>query len=229
MAASEQRLRRAIVAQTYALEAQARKVTGKKVGALRRSGLVPCVIYGVKTPPVSVQIPARALQLTLMKAGGTHLIDMSVDGQAYSVLARDVQRNVVRGDIIHVDFLAVDASTKITAQVPVRFINESPAVRSGAGVLLQGVNTLTIEALPKDLIDGVEVDLSLLAEIGSTIHVRDIAMPGTVTLVDDADEMVARIVMTAAAVSEEAAEADAITAAEPEVIGKGKKEDEFED
>lgn len=217
------------MAQTYSIEAQARVVTGKKVGALRRAGLVPCIIYGSKIEPVAVQIPERALQMTLLKAGGTHLIDVNVDGKAYSVLARAVQRNVLRGDIIHVDFLAVDASTKIKASVPVHYINESPAVRSGAGVLLQGLNTLTIEALPKDLIDRVNVDLSLLTEVGSSLFVRDLSVSDKVTLIDDDDEMVVRVIMTAAAESEVAAEAAEVTASEPEVISKGKKEEEFAD
>lgn len=212
------------MAQTYALEAHARTITGKKVGKLRREGLVPAVIYGVKIQPVHIQVPYRTLQTTLLKAGGTHLIDISVGGTPYSVLARVVQRDVLKGDIIHVDFMAVDASTPIEAQVPIHFSNEAPAERAGLGILLQGMQKVTIEALPANLIDRVEVDLSSLQQIGDTIYVRDLKVADTVKIVDDADEMVAKIVVTAAAESEMAAEE--VTSAEPEVIGKGKKDEE---
>lgn len=213
------------MAKSYTLEALPRTVTGKKVGALRRAGVIPCIIYGSKTEPVAIQVPARSLTTTLSQAGGTHLIDVSVQGTPYMVLARSVQRDMIRGDILHVDFLAVDAAEKIKAQVPVHFINESPAVKSGAGILLQGVNTLTIESLPGDLIDAVEVDLSVLNQIGDTVFVRDIKVSDAVALVDDPDDMIVRVVMTAAAESEEAAETE-VTTSEPEVIGKGKKEEE---
>lgn len=222
------------MSQTYTLEAEARATTGKKVSQLRRSGLVPAIIYGKKINPVSIQIPARALQNVLMKAGGTHLIDVSVAGEPYSVLARDVQRDVIRGDILHVDFLAVDASTAITAEVPVHFFNESPAVRAKLGILLQNLSKLTIEALPADLIDSVRVDLSPLLEVGDAIHVRDLPAGEKVKILNDEDDMIVRVVPTSAAISEEeeAAEAEAEAAAEggePEVIGRGKKEDEVED
>ncbi len=217
------------MAQTYAIEAQARTVIGKKVGKLRRDGFVPAVIYGVKIQPVHIQVPVRALQATLTKAGGTHLIDISVGGTPYSVLARVVQRDIIKGDILHVDFMAVDASTTITAQIPVHYINEAPAERLGQGILLQGLSKVTIEALPKDLIDRIDVDLSNLKQIGDTIYVRDLKLADSVKIVDDGDDMIAKIIVTAAGESELAAE-EAVTSSEPEVIGKGKKdEEEIED
>jgi large subunit ribosomal protein L25 len=217
------------VAQQYSLDAQARTVIGKKVGKLRRDGFVPAVIYGVKTEPVHIQVATRTLQTTLAKAGGTHLIDVTVGGKPYSVLARQVQRDIIKGNILHVDFIAVDASTKITAEVPVTFVNEAPAEKMGLGIVLQSASKLTIEALPKDLIERIEVDLSRLANVGDSIHVRDITLSGEVVIVADPDDLIARIVVTAAAESEAdaAAEGEA-TSAEPEVISKGKKDEEEE-
>ncbi|MCA9908613.1 MAG: 50S ribosomal protein L25 [Anaerolineae bacterium] len=222
------------MSETYTIEAEARATTGKKVSQLRRSGLVPGIIYGKKITPVSIQIPARALQTILMRAGGTHLIDVNVAGQPYSVLAREVQRDVIRGDILHVDFLAVDASTAITAEVPVHFVNESPAVRARLGILLQNLSKLTIEALPADLIDSVQIDLSALVEVGNAIHVRDLPVGEKVKILNDVDDMIVRVVPTSAAISEEeeAAEGETVETAEggePEVIGRGKKDEEIED
>ncbi|MDX2137656.1 MAG: 50S ribosomal protein L25 [Chloroflexota bacterium] len=214
------------MAQTYTLEAQARTVTGKKVGALRRSGIVPAVIYGVKTEPVHIQIPYRALQSTLAKAGGTSLIDVTLgSGKPYSVLAREVQRDIIRGDILHVDFIAVDTTVEIEVEVAVRFVNDAPAEKASLGIVLQGVNTIRVSALPGDLIDHLDVDLSTLEKVGDTIFLRDLKLSDKIKIVDDLDEMVAKIVVTGAAASEAAAE-EGVTSAEPEVIGKGKKDEE---
>lgn len=215
------------MAQTYALEAQLRTIIGKKVGRLRREGLIPGVIYGVKTEPVHIQVPLRSLKATLMKAGGTHLIDVSVGGTPYSVLARVVQRDVIKGEIIHVDFQAVDASTLITAEVPIHFINEAPAEKAGLGIVLQGMPKVTIEALPSKLIDRIDVDLSALKQIGDTIYVRDLNLMDDVRIITDGEDMIAKIIVTAAGESEMAAEE--ITSSEPEVISKGKKDEEVED
>jgi large subunit ribosomal protein L25 len=212
--------------ETYTLEAQARTITGKKVGQLRRAGLVPAVVYGSSTQAFNVQIPYRALQATLLKAGGTHLIHITVDGKATPVLAREVQRDVMRGEIMHVDFLAVDMSQTIRAEVPVVFIGEPAAVKLGVGVLVMLAQTLEIEALPGDLIDRIEVDVTGLKSFNDAIHVADLKLGSKVTVIAGADEMLARI-----SVQEEQPEAveGEVTSAEPEVILKGKIEEEGEE
>lgn len=214
------------MAETFTLDAQARTVTGKKVGQLRRDGLVPAVVYGSKTEAFNIQVPYRSLQATLLKAGGTHLINIAVDGKVTPVLAREVQRSVMRGEIMHVDFLAVDMTQTIRAEVPVVYVGEPAAVKAGVGVLVTLVQTLEIEALPADLIDRVEVDVTGLKSFNDAIHVSDLNLGGKVTVIADADEMLARI-----SVQEEQPEAaeGEITSAEPEVITKGKIEEEGEE
>ncbi|MDX2161293.1 MAG: 50S ribosomal protein L25 [bacterium] len=211
------------MAETYTLEAQPRTITGKKVSQLRNQGLVPAVIYGGKVQPVHLQIPYRALELALRKAGGTHLITITYDGAQQTVLAREVQRNILKGTINHVDFMAVDMAVKLRAEVRVHFVNEAPAVQRGLGVLLNGVQTLEIEALPSDLVDRIDVDLSSLQEVNDAIFVRDIKANDKVTIVTDGDEMVVRVIVQQ--VVEEAPLGE-ITASEPEVIKKGKEDDE---
>ncbi|MBW4436994.1 MAG: 50S ribosomal protein L25 [Pleurocapsa minor GSE-CHR-MK-17-07R] len=208
---------------SYTLEAQARTVIGKKVSQLRRSGLVPVVVYGSKSDPVNLQIPYRALQVTLLKAGGTHLININVEGsKPQSVLARSVQRHPIKGEILHVDFLAVDASTKIATVVPLHFVGEAPAEKARLGVLLNGLQTLDVEALPADLIDSVDVDLSVLKAVGDSIHVRDLKISDKVTVLTGADEMVVRIIVQ----EEQTETSDAPVSAEPEVLKKGKTDEE---
>lgn len=216
------------MAESFVIEAQPRAVVGKKVGQLRRQGIVPITVYGPKIQPVSLQVPYRPLQVALFKAGGTNLIDLKVGGQSTPVIAREVQRDILRNDILHVDFFAVDMDAKISIDVPIHFINESPAVASRIGILLTGPTVLTIDTLPSHLINQIEVDLSLLKEIGDSVHVRDIQLGAEITILNDPDEMIARIVQPAAVVSEEAEAAAAEEGATPEVeiIKKGKADEE---
>ena len=97
----------------FELTAEVRAVRGKRNRQLRKEGFVPGIVYGPSNDPISVQFPYRAVEVTLMDAGGTNLIDIMVDGKAYPSLAREVQRDVVRGDILHVEFMAVDATQRI--------------------------------------------------------------------------------------------------------------------
>lgn len=216
------------MAETYTLDAQKRTLIGKQVGQLRRAGIVPAVVYGARIAPIHVQIDARQLTATLLKAGGTHLITMNIEGKPQQVIARDVQRDIIRGDILHVDFLAVDASTKVRTEVPLAFVGEAPAVQMGLGILLHGLSTLEIEALPADLVERVEVDLSPLKSLNDSIHVRDLKLGDKLTVLTDPDAMIVRVTVTSAAASEAAVELEE-RSAEPEVIEKGKKQEEFED
>jgi large subunit ribosomal protein L25 len=220
------------VSENVVLEAQPRAVTGKKVSQLRRSGLVPVVVYGPKIETKNLQVEYRPLQVALMSAGGTHLIDLNSDGSTMTVLAREVQRDVLRGDILHVDFFAVDLTAKINIDVPIRFVNESPAVNARKGILITGPAMLSIDTLPSHLIDTVEVDLSSLLEVGDAIHVRDLKLSADITVLNDPDEMIARVSQTSAARSEEAEEAEEEAEAgltEVEIIKKGKADEEGEE
>ncbi len=210
----------------YVIEAQPRAVVGKKVGQLRTQGIVPIVVYGPRVEPVNLQVPYRPLEVALMKAGGTSLIDITSDGKTHTVLAREVQRDVLRGKILHVDFFAVDMSAKIRIDVFIHLTGESPAVAASKGILVQGATNLTIETLPSNLRQQISVDISGLAEIGDAIHARDLNLGDDITIINDPEELIVRISQTSAARSEEEEAADAATAAEPEVIGRGKKDEE---
>ena len=220
------------MAEKFTLEAQPRTIVGKKVSQLRRQGLIPISIYGPKIQPMNLQVPYRPLQVTLAKAGGTHLIDIKVDGDTTVVLAREVQRDVLRGDILHVDFFAVDMRSTIKTDVPIHFVGESPAVASRVGILITGPTVITIETLPSNLIGQIEVDLSGLVNVGDSIHVRDLNLGKEITILNDPNEMIAQISQPSAARAEEEEEEAAAAEeapAEPEVIAKGKVEEEEEE
>jgi len=217
------------VAESFVLEAESRAIVGKKVSQLRRQGIVPVTVYGPKSEPVNLQIPYRPLQLALLGAGGTNLIELNVAGKTTPVLAREVQRDILRNDIIHVDFFAVDMTAKINIDVPIHFVNESAAVASKRGILLTGPTVLTIETLPSKLLSVIEIDLTPLAEVGDSIHVRDINLGDEIVILNDPDEMIARIAQPAAARSEEAEEEANEGVAEVEIIKKGKADEEEEE
>ena len=121
------------MAEKFVIEAQSREIVGKKVSQLRRQGIIPVTVYGPKAQPVNLQVPYRPLQIALMKAGGTNLIEINVGGKATSVLAREVQRDILRNDIMHVDFFAVDMTAKIRIDVPLHFVGDSSAVATKKG------------------------------------------------------------------------------------------------
>ena len=210
------------------LNATRRTVVGKQVRALRRAGSVPLVVYGARIQPVHLQATAKELVRVLRQAGGSRLIAVNADGETHMALAREVQREPISGQVLHVDLLAVSMTERLRTQVPLSLDGKSPAVKRGEGVLLTGLDTLEIECLPADLPDRIRVDLNTLEKVGDAIHVKDLYVSDAIKILTDPDEMVARITYLAA---EEAAPTPIPTgeAAEPEVIAKGKVEEEGEE
>jgi large subunit ribosomal protein L25 len=206
-------------------------VTGKKVGRVRREGLVPGTVYGPDITPVNVQFPYRPLQVALMKAGGTNIIDLTVEGGAtYQVLAHEVQRDVVRGDILHVDFVAVSATKKLTVDIPLVLVGESPAVLAKQAIVMQGASSVSLELLPSQLVNQIEIDLRKLKTVGDAVFMKDLGLAADIRVLSDEDELVVKLVQPSSA---RAAEADDLEAGNetvlPEVIGKGKTDEEAED
>lgn len=206
------------------LVATQRTVTGKQVGQLRRAGQLPAVMYGPVTPPQPIQLDAREAGRLLRRVHGAQLIDLTVDGQAHKVLLQDLQRNSIRGDFEHVDFYAVDMTREIRVRLPIHLVGASFAVTSLSGVLVRGLTELEIECMPADLIDSVDADLTPLKEIGSVITVKDIYAPKTIKVMNDPDDMVARV--TYQAKEEDLSTPTTATTADVEVIEKGKIEEE---
>ena len=192
-----------MVVAEFAIEAQTRCMTGKKVRRLRSQGLVPGVVYGPAIEPVNVQLKMRPLEVLLMKAGGTNLIDISVDGETHIVLVRDVQRDILRDDIQHVDFFALRMDQHIATDVFLRFTGESPAVTTGQGILITGPGSLTIETLPIHLRNEIVISLDGLLQVGDGIYVRDLDLGDEINILNDPEEMLVRVVMPAAVAAEE--------------------------
>jgi large subunit ribosomal protein L25 len=216
----------------YTIEAQPREEIGKRVKHLRQAGQVPCIIYGPKTDPVPVALDTRALADILAEAGGTSVVDVKVGKDTHQVLVRDVQRDILRGDLMHVDFYAVDMEQVTRVEVPVVLLGESPIVASRAAISMQGVTSILVEGLPMDLINEVTVDMEELTEIGMGVTVGDLYVPSKLTVITDSSELVVKIdYMAIEEEEEEELDEELMFAesAEPEVIGRGAGEEEVEE
>jgi large subunit ribosomal protein L25 len=205
------------------LQATRRHVIGKQVRALRREGKLPGVIYGHHIQPIAITMDLRDASHGLSGLAPSALITVDVEGEQHLTLVREKQRNTILGNLTHVDFLAVSMLEKLRTKVYLSLIGVPPAIKEYHGIQVNGADELEVECLPQDLPERIEVDLSALAEIGSGIHVRDLHVSDKVKILTDPDTLI--VLMTAPEMEEEPV-AEVTTAAEPEVIEKGKKEEE---
>jgi large subunit ribosomal protein L25 len=159
---------------------------------LRRSGEVPGVIYGGDGEPSHFSVDARILRNTLAHSGA--VLDVTIgDGKTSPVVVKDLQRHPVRGEIVHVDLLRVNMNETIQTTVVLELLgaDDAPGVGQG-GVLSQELRELNIEALPGDIPDVVQHDVSGL-EMNATLTLADVTAPSGVTLLDDPETVVASI------------------------------------
>jgi large subunit ribosomal protein L25 len=211
------------------LKATPRNVTGRHVRALRRSGQLPAVIYGHHVDPINISLNAHEASQVLGKLSSSSLISIDLEGKEYPSLVREKQLNYIKRTLIHVDFLVVSLTEKIRANVAIQLTGSSPAVKDLNAMLINGLTELEVEAFPQDLPDHFEVDIASLVKIGDAIHVKDIVMSDKVQVLDSLDEM---IVLATAPAKEEVVEvvtpeAEVVAeGTEPEIIEKGKKEEE---
>ena len=209
------------------LKAKPRTVTGKQVRRLRREGLLPAVIYGRHITPLSISLNAHDTSRILPGLSRSSLVVVDVDGERHTTLVRDRQRHPVSGSLVHIDFNAISMTETLRTTVAVVLHGEAPAIKNFDGILVGGSEKVEVECFPADLPENIVIDLSVLEKIGDAIYVRDILPPPRVTILTNGDEMVALI--TAPEAEPEPEEVEVVAAVgEPEVIEKGKKEEEFE-
>jgi large subunit ribosomal protein L25 len=211
------------------IQANRRQVVGKKVGALRREGKLPAVVYGSKIESIPITLDMREASRTLEKLSPSALVVVDVDGEQHYTLVRDKQRNPVRRSIIHVDFQAVSLTEKVRADLNINLVGEAPAVETYLGIVVPSLEQVSIESLPKDLPDRINVDISGLMEIGDSILVRDLVVPDGVEILSDPDDVVVVVIAQAAEEVEEVEEEEIEEGAEPEVLEGGKREEEEEE
>lgn len=176
------------------LQANSRTETGKQNGRLRRAGFIPAVVYGRGKVSASIKLPVKDFERVYADAGGNKIVGLKVDeGNAANVLIHDVQTDPLTGHLTHADLYLVRMDEKIKTEVPLHFVGESTAVYQQEGTLFKNLEELEIEALPANLPESIEVDISILDDFDKTIHVSDLKIPADITLLTDPEELVAKV------------------------------------
>lgn len=181
---------------TYSLVVEPRGQLKKASRKLSRQELVPGVVYGHNVAAQPVQVARREFDRVYLRAGSNSLVDLSVGegDEARKVFIHQVQRNPQTHTVRHVDFLVVNLLEEINSTVPIVYTDESPIVANNEGMLMTQLDHVLVRALPMDLPSLIEVDVSVLDEIGKAIHVSDLTIPSNVQLLTSPDEMVVRVV-----------------------------------
>lgn len=156
------------------LSVKERDLLGKKVKQLRKSGLIPANLFGKGIKSKSLQVDKKDFQQTFRKVGETGLLELDLGAAKHPVLIHRVQRDPKSDSVIHVDFHEVNLKEKIITNVPVVLVGESPAEKSGIGLVLQTVNEVEVECLPSDIPHNFEISIDKLEEVGQSIQVKDI-------------------------------------------------------
>jgi len=182
---------------------------------LRKQGIVPGILYG-RTEPVAIAVGERELRAALTTSAGSHVVlDVAVDsGREHSAILKDYQRDKVRGTITHIDLQEVRLDQPIQTAVVVTLVGEAAGTKEG-GVLSQVVNEVNVEALPLEVPQHIEIDVSAL-QIGDSLRLADIEAPAGVTFLDDPEETVLASVAAPSRVEELEGEEGEEAAAEGE-------------
>lgn len=190
-----------------------RTVFGKKVKKLRKAGTLPGNIYGKEMKSVAVEMPTKEFLAVFEQAGHSGVVDLKLGEEVTPTLIHEVTYDHINRIPLHVDFYKVNLKEKVKATVPVVVVGEPTAVTEKLGLLLQNVDEVEVEALPTELPEKIEVDVTHLAQVGDMIKVSDLKVAGDVTILAEPEQEIVRI---AELVSKEAEEQAAAEAAEAE-------------
>jgi len=177
------------------LQAVNRGVLGKKTRFLRRQGITPTHLFGHNLESLVLQCDTANLQRIIAQGGMTRLINLEIEGdkRPRAIFIREIQRDEITGQLLHVDFYQVKKTEKIKVDVPIVLIGEAPAMKEKGRSLLHGVTSLSIECLPGEVPPRIEVDLSHLEEAEQPIYIRDITLNPDITVTTDPDQLVVKV------------------------------------
>jgi len=212
-----------------------RELMGKKSRFLRRQGITPVHLFGYDTEPMALQCETLQLKQVLKTAGKTKLVGLRVDKhrKPRSVVVREVQKNALSGELVHVDFFQVSMEEKIKVEVPVVLVGEAPALKSKTNMMVRELAAVEIECLPDRIPESIQVDISGLVEDDQSIQVKDLVLGEGVVALSNPEQVIVRIAplkiekveekpVVAEAVAEGAEGAEAAPAAEG-APGEGKE------
>ncbi len=218
-----------------AVEKKEGKGTKKELSTLRAGAKIPGVIYGGDKPPVLVALSEKELMAARRKGGVNAILHLELGGKSETVIVKELQRHPVTDRLVHADFQRISLTQKIEAKVPLRITGEAPGVKNSGGLLQYELRELRIRALPTQIPQFVDVDVSHL-ELHQHVSVKELKLAEGVEVLDAADHIVVHVtivkeevaeVTPAAAAAAAAAEGAAAATAEPESAStKGKKDEE---
>jgi large subunit ribosomal protein L25 len=195
------------------LSARSRQKAGSAESRrIRRAGRVPAVLYGRSGNSISIDLDAHELSRGVKRISESTIVKVEVEGKAYEAFVKDTQRNIIDGNILHVDFYEVESGVALRAKVSIHLNGNPVGVREG-GMLESPLHEIEVECLPKDLPERIDIDVSGL-KVNQSLHVRDIPLGAGVKLISAADQVVA-LVKFAKAEAAPSAEAEAAAGAAP--------------
>ena len=181
---------------------------------------MPAVLYGKDVENRSLKLKRLDFEKVFNAAGESNLIELSEDDKTVKVLVKDLQRDVLKHTFTHVDFLQINMKEKIHATIPLHFVGESKAIKELNGSLMREVNEINVECLPGDLIDHIDVDISVLISFDEVIKINDLKLPANVKLMHNTNDVVAVVAIPKAHVEE----APVVAPVDPKAPAAGKEE-----
>ena len=173
-----------------------REITGKKVAILRRDGITPIHLYGNGIESQSLQCDTATVSKVVLQAGTNIPVTVTVPGNSEEnvCFVREVQYHPVTDRLIHVDFMKVDVTRTVRAEVPIIISGLSPAVRNMGGTLLQPLQSVTVEALPMNIPPMFSLNSDLLIDFDTNFYVSDLEAPDNISIINDEEDLVAGVV-----------------------------------
>ncbi|MFA4941795.1 MAG: 50S ribosomal protein L25 [Patescibacteria group bacterium] len=177
------------------LKAQTKKKGEEKPEKLRKENFIPVILYGPDSENQELKIKKIDFEKIFELAGESSLVDLSIDDKdSVKILIKEVQKNPIKDDILHADFYKVDMKKEITTEIPLHFVGESPAVKELGAILVKDIDGVEVECLPGDLVNHIDVDLSVLKNLHDSIKMEDLKIPTGMKLVNETNDVVAIVI-----------------------------------
>lgn len=157
------------------------------------SDTMPGVVYGKEVDNKNLKMKRADFEKAFKEAGESNLIDLDIDNSTVKVLVKEVQRDVLKNFYTHVDFYQVNMKEKVKTEIPLHFVGEAKAVRELGGALIKDMDSIEVECLPTDLVDHIDVDISVLNTFEDAIRTNDLQLPAGLTLVQHTNDVVAAV------------------------------------
>ena len=178
---------------SHALVAQTRTETGRRAKKVLAEGMIPAVIYGHGTEPQAIKVNQSEFRKVYRSAGMSSLIDLTIGSNTVKAVVKEMQVDRVQMTPAHIDFHQVRMDEEMTADIPLKFVGESAAVKVLAGTLVTNADSIEVSCLPANLPHEIEVDLSILATFDDAITIGSLKLPAGVSATHDASSVIATV------------------------------------